>query len=84
MANQEYISLGKSVARADGPEKVTGQAEYTLDKRLKDVLWGKILRSPYPHAEILSIDTHKAKTLPGVYSVLTLSLIHISEPTRPY
>tara|TARA_B100001123_G_scaffold451295_1_gene630097 strand:+ start:14913 stop:17150 length:2238 start_codon:yes stop_codon:yes gene_type:complete len=71
MANREYVSLGKSVARADGPEKVTGQAEYTLDKQLKDVLWGKILRSPYPHAEILSIDTHKAKALPGVYSVLT-------------
>ncbi len=71
MDNQEYSSLGRSVTRADGPEKVTGKAKYTLDNQLNDVLWGKILRSPYPHAKILSIDVTKAKALPGVYSVLT-------------
>ena len=71
MNNQEYSSLGRSVTRADGPEKVTGKAKYTLDNQLNDVLWGKTLRSPYPHARILSVDVSRAKALPGVYSVLT-------------
>lgn len=66
-----YTTLGKPVARADGPEKVTGAAKYTLDTQLPGMLWGKALRSPYPHARIVSIDTSRARALPGVHAVLT-------------
>ena len=66
-----YREVGKSTARKDGPEKVTGGAEYTVDVTLPGMLWGKALRSPYPHARIVSIDTSQAEALPGVHAVLT-------------
>ncbi len=66
-----YRELGKSAARKDGPEKVTGGAEYTVDVALPGMLWGRALRSPYPHARIVSIDTSQAEALPGVHAVLT-------------
>jgi CO/xanthine dehydrogenase Mo-binding subunit len=55
----------------DGTEKVTGTALYTADYTLPGMLWGKTLKSPYPHARIVSIDTSAAKSLPGVHVVLT-------------
>jgi len=55
----------------DGTEKVTGTALYTADYTLPGMLWGKTLKSPYPHARIVSIDTSAAKALPGVHVVLT-------------
>lgn len=55
----------------EGPEKVSGQALYAADLLLPGMLWGKVLRSPYPHAHILSIDTARARTVPGVHAVLT-------------
>ncbi len=48
----------------DGVEKVTGTARYTADYSLPGMLWGKTLKSPYPHARIVSIDTSAAKALP--------------------
>ena len=66
-----YREVGKSAARKDGPEKVTGGAEYTVDVTLPGMLWAKALRSPYPHARIVSIDTSQAEALPGVHAVLT-------------
>ena len=66
-----YRELGKSAARKDGPEKVTGGAEYTVDVALPGMLWGRALRSPYPHARIVNIDTSQAEALPGVHAVLT-------------
>jgi CO/xanthine dehydrogenase Mo-binding subunit len=58
-------------ARLDGPAKVTGQAQYAADINRPGQLWGAILRSPLPHARILSIDTSRAKAAPGVQAVLT-------------
>jgi CO/xanthine dehydrogenase Mo-binding subunit len=55
----------------DGFEKVTGRAKYASDFSLPGMLYLKILRSPYPHARIASIDTSKALALPGVKAVLT-------------
>ncbi|MDR2018884.1 MAG: xanthine dehydrogenase family protein molybdopterin-binding subunit [Syntrophobacterales bacterium] len=69
MDNFSYI--GKSVPRKDGPLKATGKAEYTVDVTLPGMLVGKVLRSPYPHARILNIDTSKAERLPGVKAVVT-------------
>ena len=62
---------GKSVTRNDLREKLTGQARYTADLKLPDMLHGAVLRSPHPHADILSVDTAQASALPGVYATLT-------------
>jgi 4-hydroxybenzoyl-CoA reductase alpha subunit len=68
---EELSFIGKSVPRKDGMEKATGRALYTVDMVLPGMLWGKILRSPYPHAKILHIDTTRAEKLPGVKAVIT-------------
>ncbi|MCJ7504765.1 MAG: molybdopterin-dependent oxidoreductase, partial [Acidobacteriia bacterium] len=65
--------VGKRISRVEGPEKVTGEAKYTLDYTPKDLpglLYGRILRSPYPHARVERIDATKAQALPGVKAVL--------------
>ena len=43
-----FTTVGKPVARKDGPEKVTGAAEFTVDVTLPGMLWGRALRSPFP------------------------------------
>lgn len=63
--------IGKKAARKDGPLKVTGEAEYAIDVALPGMLHGKSVRSPYPYAHIVSIDTTQALALPGVHAVLT-------------
>lgn len=63
--------IGKSVARIDGPVKVTGEAKFTVDIMMPGMLCAKILRSPFPHARIVSIDTSKAERLPGVKAIIT-------------
>ncbi|HWH75886.1 MAG TPA: xanthine dehydrogenase family protein molybdopterin-binding subunit [Candidatus Binatus sp.] len=63
--------VGTSVPRIDGVEKVTGAAKFTGDLNFPDLLEAKVLRSPLPHAEIISIDARKAEALPGVIAVLT-------------
>ena len=64
-------TVGRSVPRRDLPEKLTGQARYASDIKLPGMLHGRILRSPHPHARILSVDTSKAERLPGVHAALT-------------
>ena len=68
---EELLYVGKPVPRKDGPAKATGRAEYTVDIALPGMLCGKVLRSPYPHAKILRIDTSKAERLSGVKAVVT-------------
>ena len=63
--------VGKRIPRKDGPDKVTGRAKYTVDIQLPGMLVGSILRSPYPHARILNIDTSRARRLKGVKAVIT-------------
>ncbi len=64
--------IGRTAVRnIDGIEKVTGVAHYTADISLPGMLWGKTLKSPYPHARIVRIDTSAAKALPGVVAVIT-------------
>jgi len=55
----------------DAIPKVTGEGKYAADFILPGMLWGKMLRSPFPHAKILNIDTSKAERLPGVRAVIT-------------
>ena len=68
---KEHQWIGKKVPRVDALIKATGSARFTNDISLPNMLCGKILRSPYPHARILSIDTTKARGLPGVKAIIT-------------
>jgi CO/xanthine dehydrogenase Mo-binding subunit len=68
---RKYKFVGRNVARVDGIDKVTGKAKFTGDLIVPGMLYGKILRSPYPHARIAAIDTSSAESLPGVAGVLT-------------
>jgi CO/xanthine dehydrogenase Mo-binding subunit len=67
----KYSIIGKPTKNVDGPAKVSGEAVYTFDLTLPNMLYGKILRSPYPHAKIISIDTSEALKLQGVKAVIT-------------
>jgi len=69
--SKDFKYIGQRPLRPDGIEKVTGKALYGADINLQGILYGKILRSPYAHAKILSIDTEAAKNLPGVYAIST-------------
>ncbi len=66
-----YAIVGQRMPRTDSVAKVTGVAKYTADISLPGMLYGKILRSPYAHARIVSIDTARAERLPGVRAVVT-------------
>jgi len=61
--------IGKRISRIDGPDKVSGKAKYTFDLNRPGMLFAKILRSPYPHVKIKSIDTSAAEKMPGVKAV---------------
>lgn len=69
MAN--FSVIGKSIPQLDSEKKVTGQARYVTDMKPAGTIFGKILRSPYPHARIVNIDTSKAERLIGVKAVIT-------------
>jgi xanthine dehydrogenase YagR molybdenum-binding subunit len=62
--------LSTSVKRLDGPEKVTGRARYSYDINRPGMIYGKIVRSPYPHARIVSVDLAAAQKAPGVKAAL--------------
>ena len=62
---------GTSVVRRDLEVKLTGEARYTADLKLPGMLYGAILRSPHPHADVLSVDATEALRLPGVRAVVT-------------
>lgn len=68
---KEYSVVGKRIPRLEGIAKATGQAQYTEDVHLPNMLYGKVLHSPYAHARILNIDTSHAFKLPGVKAVIT-------------
>ena len=63
--------VGKPLPKVDSAAKVTGRALYADDIALPRTLHCKILRSPHPHARILSIDTSAARRMPGVLAVIT-------------
>ncbi len=71
MNDQANKWIGQRTIRPDGADKVTGRAAYAADTTMPGMIWGRILRSPHPHARIKSIDTTKAEALPGVKAVMT-------------
>lgn len=65
------LVVGKDVPRTDAIPKVTGAAQYVADIHMPGMLHAAVLRSPHPHAKILSIDTSAARSMPGVKAVVT-------------
>jgi xanthine dehydrogenase YagR molybdenum-binding subunit len=61
--------LGKRIPRVDGPSKSSGRAKYTYDYNPDGLLAGNILRCPYAHAKIKSIDISAAEKMPGVKAI---------------
>ena len=80
MAKRQLKYVGHSVPRVDGVDKVTGKAKFVGDITVPGMLYGKILRSPYPHARIRAIDATEAEALPGVVAVLTAADIDDLNP----
>lgn len=68
---QPLVIVGRDVPAKDAVEKVTGALKYAVNFGLPGMLYGKIVRSPHPHARVLRIDTTKAEALPGVVAVVT-------------
>ncbi len=62
--------IGVSRTRKDAFAKVTGRAKYVNDLHMEGMLYGAILRSKIPFGKIISVDTTKAKQLPGVEAVI--------------
>ena len=67
----EYSVIGKGFPQLDHVAKVRGEAHYVDDIVLPNMLYGTVLRSPLPHARILTVDTTQAEALPGVKAVVT-------------
>ena len=68
---KDFQLIGKRLPRIDGRDKVTGKALYSGDLALPGMLCGMILRSPLPHAKILSVDPSRALRVPGVKAVVS-------------
>jgi CO/xanthine dehydrogenase Mo-binding subunit len=66
-----FSVIGAPIPRAEGAAKVAGRSLYAADVHLPGQLFGKILRSPHPHARIGAIDVGKAHQVPGVKAVIT-------------
>ncbi len=73
--NAQLSVIGKREKRLDARLKVTGAARYTADVQLPGMLYGRLLRSPHPHARIRSIDTSAAERFPGVRAVHVLDTV---------
>ena len=80
----ELTDIGKTFRRLDYETKVTGRAQYLADMNVPGMCHGKILRSPYAHARIKSIDSSRAAKVPGVVAVLTRDDILNDEGIEPY
>ena len=61
--------IGTRLSRVDGPDKVAGQRQVHLRLQLQGLLYGLMVRSPYAHCKVTSIDTSAAEKMPGVKAV---------------
>ena len=82
----DYSIIGKPTPNVDGAAKTTGEAVYTFDMTLPNMLHGKLLRSPHAHAKIISIDTSEAEKLPVGdasvdYAFANMYLHHVGTPS---
>lgn len=73
--------IGARVKQIESPRLLAGRGEYLDDITLTRMLEGAVLRSPYPHAQIKSIDVSRALAMPGVFDVITgADLVKVAEP----
>src|SRR5215831_12941478 len=68
-APEKRSLIGKRISRVDGPDKASGRAKYTYDLHRPGMLYGKVVRSPYPHCKVVNVDTSAAEKMPGVKAV---------------
>lgn len=76
---RQYRVIGTSPSRVDAVDKLVGRAVFGPDVSLPGMLHGKILRSPYAHARIRSIDTSRAEALDGVKAVVTAAHLPLAQ-----
>jgi len=67
---EKPVLLSTDVKRLDGPVKASGRAKYAYDIKRPGMLFAKVLRSPHPHARVVSLDVAAAEKAPGVKAVL--------------
>ncbi len=67
--------IGHGTPRVDAYERVSGTAVYPSDVVLPNMLYGAILRCPYPHARVKNVDIADAEKIDGVYAILTAALL---------
>ena len=84
MNADEHKIIGKASPRSDGPEKTTGKGKYVVDIALPDMLWCKVLRSPYPHAKILSIATSAAEAGAEERNIMAMTGHKTTQMVRRY
>ena len=65
---EQYV--GQSVLRKEDPELLTGRGRYTDDLAVTGMLWMSMVRSPFAHARIKSVDLSRALAVPGVVAAL--------------
>src|SRR5215472_9075106 len=65
------FAIGQGVSRFEDPRLIRGGGRYTDDIKLAGMAHGVVLRSPYAHARIKSLDVNNARSAPGVLAVLT-------------
>lgn len=85
---EEFSIIGTNYPKIDAEEKVTGRAKFAGDLKFPGTLYCRFVRSPYPHAKILSIDTSEAEKLPGVKAISlgqdykgTMGCVEVDEAT---
>ena len=78
--NQDYKVVGREIKRIIADDIVTGKAVFTNDLRVTGMVYGKVLRSPYPHARITRIEVDRAKACDGVHAACLLytSIMNLS------
>jgi CO/xanthine dehydrogenase Mo-binding subunit len=81
--SQSFRIIGRRTPKVDVLDKITGRAQFGADVTLPRMLVGKVLRSPYAHARIMSIDTSKAGALPGVMAIITAADLPVITPGAP-
>src|SRR6266850_1575888 len=69
--SKRFTVVGQPLPKIDAWGKVTGDTRFADDLVLPRMAFGKLLRSPHAHARVRAIDTSRAKTVPGVYAVIT-------------
>lgn len=85
MAETQRTWIGKDIPRLEDPRLLTGRATYVDDVRLPGLLHAAVLRSPYAHARLVRIDASKARSLPGVFAVITGEDAHeLSNPVPAF